>query len=145
MLLRRNIRCTVICVINAKYEINNICVIKAKYKMHSYLCHEGKIYFWDAVICVIKAKYEVSKIYVIKAKYKILVIGNLWLFLYAQLFCFITFLCFWDAVTYFKITRCHCLVFKYDRELKTLVLQNEPPTKERVGFFPKYFWREQKV
>ena len=101
--------------------------------------------FRDAVICVIKAKYEISKICVIKAKYKILVIGNLWLFLYAQLFCFITFLCFWDAVLYFKTTRCHCLVFKYDRELKILALQNELPKKERVGFFPKYFWREQKV
>ena len=32
MLLGRNIRCTVICVIEAKYEINKIYVIKAKYK-----------------------------------------------------------------------------------------------------------------
>ena len=91
------------------------------------------------VICVIKAKYEISKIYVIKAKYKIMVVGNLSLFLYAQLFCFITFLCFWDAVLYFKITRFHCLIFKYDRELKILAFQNELPKKERVGFFPKYF------
>ena len=66
VLLRRNIRCTVICVIKAKYEINKICVIKAKYKMHSYFCHKGEMCFWDAVICVIKTKCEVSKIYVIK-------------------------------------------------------------------------------
>ena len=43
MLLRQNIRCTVICVIKAKYEINKIYVVKAKYKMHSYLCHKGEI------------------------------------------------------------------------------------------------------
>ena len=43
------------------------------------------------VICVIEAKYEINKIYVIKAKYKKLVIGNLGLFLYAQLVCFITY------------------------------------------------------
>ena len=90
--------------------------------------------FWDAVIVVIKVKYEINKIYVIKAKYKILVIANLWWSLYAQLLCFITFLCFWDAVIYFEITRCQCLVCKFDRELKILELQNEPPKKERVGF-----------
>ena len=111
----------------------------------SYLCRKGEICFLDAVICVMKAKYEIKKICVIKAKYKILVIDNLWLFLYAQLLCFTTFLCFWDAVIYFKITRSHCLVFKYDRELKMLVLQNEPTKKERLRFFPKYFWRKQKV
>ena len=33
VLLRRNIRCTVICVIKAKYEISKIYVIKAKYKV----------------------------------------------------------------------------------------------------------------
>ena len=58
---------------------------------------------------------------------------------YFYMLCFITFLCFCDAVTFFEITRCQCLVFKFDRELKILALQNEPPKKERVGFFPKYF------
>ena len=33
LLLRQNLRCTVICVIKAKYEINKIYVVKAKYKI----------------------------------------------------------------------------------------------------------------
>ena len=43
------------------------------------------------VICVIKASNEINQIYVIKAKFKILVIVNLWLFLYVQLLCFVTY------------------------------------------------------
>ena len=43
------------------------------------------------VICVIKANNEINQIYVIKAKFKILVIVNLWLFLYVQLLCFVTY------------------------------------------------------
>ena len=42
-LLRQNIRCTVICVIKAKYEIKEF-DIKAKYRMQSYLCHNGEIW-----------------------------------------------------------------------------------------------------
>ena len=71
LLLRWNVRCTVICVTKAKYEISKIYVIKTKYKMHTCLSHKGEICFWNAVVCVIKAKYEINRISVIKAKYKI--------------------------------------------------------------------------
>ena len=43
------------------------------------------------VIYVIKGNNEINEIYVIKAKFKILVIVNLWLFLYVQLLCFVTY------------------------------------------------------
>ena len=43
------------------------------------------------VIYVIKANNEINEINLIKAKFKILVIVNLWLFLYVQLLCFVTY------------------------------------------------------
>ena len=52
LLLSRNIRCTVVCVIKVKYV-------------------------FGCSFCVIKAKYEIRKIFVVKAKYKIMFIGNL--------------------------------------------------------------------
>ena len=61
MLLRRNTRCTVICVIKTKYEINKIYVIKAKYMIlvianlllflyAQLLCFITFLYFLDAAI-----------------------------------------------------------------------------------------------
>ena len=61
MLLRRNIRYTVICVKKVKCEINEIHVIKAKYKILVFanlllfvyvklICFITLLCFWDAVI-----------------------------------------------------------------------------------------------